>query len=131
RYAYPTLFRSTPHRAVAPQERRAGALFAAESEGAVEQAVDEPLEPDRHFAQLAPQLPGDTIDEAARDQRLADGGARAPARAIPEQILNGCCEVEVRIEQPMTWRDDAVAIRIRIVAEREVVAVLERDQVRH
>ena len=36
-------------RAVAAQERRAGALLAAEAERAVEQAVDEPLESDRHF----------------------------------------------------------------------------------
>ena len=44
-----------PRRAVDAQERRAGAFLAAEAERPVEQAVHEPLEPDRHFDEAAAQ----------------------------------------------------------------------------
>ena len=40
-------------RAVAAQERCARALLAAEAQRAVEQALDEPLEADRHLVQPA------------------------------------------------------------------------------
>src|SRR5215471_15358215 len=42
-----------PHPPVAAQERRTGALLAAEGDAAVEQAGHEPLEPDRHLDQAA------------------------------------------------------------------------------
>mgnify|MGYP003694100825 CR=1 FL=1 len=45
-----------PHRAVAAEERRARALFATESERAVAEPVDEPLEPDRDLEQRAAEL---------------------------------------------------------------------------
>ena len=40
-----------PHRPVEAQERGAGALLAAEADRAVDEPVDEPLEPDRHLDQ--------------------------------------------------------------------------------
>src|SRR5207247_465581 len=61
-----------PHRAVAPEERRAGALLAAEPERPVEEAVDEPLEADRHLEEPPAEVGGDPVDHRARDQRLAD-----------------------------------------------------------
>ena len=42
--------------AVAAQERGAGAFLAAETERAVEQAVDEPFEADGHLDQPAAEL---------------------------------------------------------------------------
>ena len=61
-----------PHRAVAAQEARAGAFFAAETARAVEQPGREPFEADRHFGKLAAQAGDDAIDHAAGDQCLAD-----------------------------------------------------------
>ena len=40
-----------------------------ESQPAVEQAVDEPLETDRHFVKLAPEPRGDAVDHAAATPR--------------------------------------------------------------
>ena len=54
-------------RAVAAQERRAGAFLAAEAQRAVEQAVDEPLEADRHLVEPAAEPRGDAVDHGAAD----------------------------------------------------------------
>ena len=51
---YP-IFIGRPHFAVAPEKRRARALFATEAKRSVEQARDEPLESDRHLDQRAPE----------------------------------------------------------------------------
>ena len=45
-----------PDAAIETQERRAGALLAAEAQRAVEQAIDEPFETDRHLVELAAEL---------------------------------------------------------------------------
>src|SRR5438045_9006858 len=74
-----------PGQAVAAQERRAGALLAAETEAAVEETVDEVLEADRDLDELAADLPGHAIDEGARHQGLADGGAGVPGRPLGEE----------------------------------------------
>ena len=58
-------------------------------------------------------------DHRAADPRLADGGVGTPARSIPEEILDGDSEVVVRIQEPRTARDNAVAIVVGIVAERD------------
>ena len=79
--------------------------------------VDEPFETDRNFDQLAAQRSGDAIDDAAADQRLADAGLRAPARAVREQIPDRDGQVMIRIHQPGRRRDDAVPVGIGIVAE--------------
>ena len=59
-------------RAVAPKERCARALLAAEPERAVDQALDEPFESHRDLHQRPPQLRGDPVDHAAAHHRLAD-----------------------------------------------------------
>src|SRR6202008_2383648 len=56
-----------PRRAVAPTERRAAALLAAEGERAVEEPIDEPLEAHRHLEEPPPESRRDQIDHAARD----------------------------------------------------------------
>ena len=121
----------TPDRAVAAQEGRARALFAPEPERSVEQPVDEPLEADRHFPQLAAQLARHAVDQAAGHERLAHRRTRAPARSVAEQIFNGCCQVVIGVEQPLAGRHDAVAIGIGVVAEREVVLVFQGHERRH
>ena len=64
-----------PDRAVAAQEGGAGAFFAAEAQRAVEQAVDEPLEADRHLVELAAEPRRHAVDQLRADHGLADGGA--------------------------------------------------------
>ena len=68
-------------RAVAAQERRAGALLAAEADRAVEQAGHEPLEADRHLEQRPAQVGGDPVDHRRGHQRLADRGVRPASRS--------------------------------------------------
>src|SRR4029453_12488352 len=67
-----------PHRAVVAQEAGPGALLPAEAARAVEQTWHEPLEAHGHLVEAAAELCDDAIDEAAADQRLADGGVRRP-----------------------------------------------------
>src|SRR5918996_117750 len=59
-----------PHRAVAAQERGAGALLSAEAQRAVEQPLDEPLEAHRHLDEPPPEVGRHPVDHAARDHRL-------------------------------------------------------------
>src|SRR5262249_40353758 len=67
-----------PYASVESQEAGAGAFFAAEATGAVEQARCEPLEPHRHFAQLAAKVIHDSVNHAAADERLAHHGGCRP-----------------------------------------------------
>ena len=53
---------------------RCGEVRADIVRSAVEQAVHEPLEADRHFMEPSSQLAGHAIDHAARHHRLADRG---------------------------------------------------------
>ena len=48
-----------------------------------------------------------------------------------EQVANRHCEVVIRVHQPPRRRDDAVSVRIRIIAERESVFVLQADELGH
>src|SRR5262249_27172063 len=89
-----------PDGAVPPQEARARALFATEAERAIEQTRRKPLEPDRHFGQLATELPDDAIDHAAADQRLTDGGVLRPIGAVQEEIANRHGQEVIWIHQP-------------------------------
>src|SRR5205085_3272838 len=75
-----------PYRAVAAQERGAGAFLAGKAEIAAEQAVDEPFEADRRLHQPAPEFFGDAIDDRAADHAFADRAVAPPARAMREQI---------------------------------------------
>ena len=84
-----------PDAAVAPQKGRAGAFLAAEAQRAVEQAVDEPFEADRHLVELAAQPRGDAIDHGAADHGLADRGVLPPARPIAKQIIDRDGEIVV------------------------------------
>ena len=85
--------------AVAAQERRARAFLAAETERAVEQSVDEPLEADRHLVELAAEPRGHAIDHRAADDGLADRGRLAPLRPMLEQIVDRDAEIVVRRQQ--------------------------------
>src|SRR5437016_9581776 len=77
-----------PNRAVLTQETRAGTLFAAETEGAVEQPRSKPFEPHRHLAQLAAELEHHAIDDAAAHQCFADSRLCTPLGAMSEQVSN-------------------------------------------
>ncbi len=117
-----------PDRAVAPQERAAGALLAAEAEGAVGEPGHEPLEPHRHLDERSPEVLHDEVHHGARDDGLADPDLRAPGRTVPRQVRRAHCEVVVRIEETRAARHDAVSIGVGVVAERDVEAVPERDE---
>src|ERR1700722_6290094 len=65
-----------PDGSVAAEKRRAGGFFADETERAVEEASDKPLEPDGHFIHFSFHRRGDAINDAAADERLADHRVR-------------------------------------------------------
>ncbi len=109
-----------PHRAVLAQERGPRALLAAEADGAGEQAGDEVLEAHRHLDQVASHGGHDAVDERGGDQGLTNGCLGTPARAVREQILDGDGQEVIRVHQTV-GRDDAVPIRVRVVAGRDVV----------
>ena len=119
-----------PRAAVAAQERGAGALLPAEAERAVEQAVDEPLEADRHLVEAAAEVVGDEIDHGARHERLAHAGLRPVARSA-EQVVDRDGEVVVRVQQARVRRDDPVAVGVRVAGDRDVEAVAQLEQPRH
>src|SRR6185312_1054025 len=88
-----------PDGAVATQETRAGALFAAEADRAIEQSRREPFEAHRNLAQRPLELRHHAIDEPARDERLAHRRGAAPTRTMGEKVTDGHGEVVVGIEQ--------------------------------
>ena len=112
-----------PDRAVTPQKRRARAFLAAKAKRAVEQPVHEPLEADRDFHQAATQVGGDAVDHGTGDERLADRGLGAPAGAVAEQIGDGDRQIVVGVHQPGGGRDDAVPVRVRVIAKGDVEVV--------
>ncbi|CCJ87939.1 hypothetical protein BN133_4316 [Cronobacter dublinensis 582] len=124
------VFIGGPRRAVKAQEGRARALFAAEAEAAVVETVNEPFKTDRHFHQLTAQRIDHAVDHRGRDQRFADGNVLAPLRAMLEQIVDSDSEIVVRVHQ--TCRsDDAVAVVVRVVGERQIELIAQRQQARH
>jgi hypothetical protein len=120
-----------PHGAVAAQEAGAGALLAAEAARAIEQPGYEPLEAHRDLADAAPEVGGDPVDHAARDQRLADHRLGRPLRPVRHEETDRDREIVVRVEQPHRRRDDPVPVRIGIVPERHPVAILQPDEPGH
>src|SRR5262249_56483343 len=77
-----------PHGAVVTQEAGPGALLAAKTAGAIEQAGYEPFEANRHFGQTPSESLHDPIDDAAAHQRLAHRRVRRPLRPLAEQAAN-------------------------------------------
>ena len=85
--------------AVAAQEGGARALLAAEAERAVEQAVDEPLEADRHLDDAPAEVGGHAVDDRARDERLADRRVPRPVAVAAEEVADADREVVVGVQQ--------------------------------
>src|SRR5207247_1727446 len=103
--------------AIAPQEARTGALLAAEADRAIVEAGGEPFEADGNLQQLTAEPPDDAIDQAAGDERLADGRAARPSRAMLQQVIDSDCEEVVGVQEPGGRRDDAVPVGVGVVAE--------------
>ena len=67
-----------------------------------------------------------------RHERLADPGGRRPAGTrAAEQVADRDGQEVVGVHQPGVGRDDAVAVGVGVVAGRDLVVVLARDQRRH
>ena len=90
------------------------------------------LKADRDLLEPAPEPGDDAVDDAARHHRLADAGAVRPGVAgAAEQIGDRHREEVVGVQQPLLAGDDPVAVGVRVVGERHVEPILERDQPRH
>ena len=106
------------------RKRRAGALLAAEADGAVDEAGHEPLEADRHLPEASAERLGDPVDHRARHEGLADRGIRPPVRAVREEVLDRDGEVVVGVHEAAVGRDDAVPVGVGVVAGEDVEARL-------
>jgi hypothetical protein len=88
----------------------------------------EPFEADGHFPKLAAEAGYDAIDETTTDECFTDDCICRPLRAVGEEITDGDGEVMVWVQKTGGGSDDAVPIRVGIVAEGDVKAVLKFDQ---
>ena len=113
-----------PDVAVAAEEGGAGGLFADEAEGAVDQAVDEPLEADGDFEHGAVEAFGDAVDDAGGDEGFADADFVGPVGAMGEEVLDADGEVVVGVEQAGGAGDDAVAVVVGVAGPGDVVVSL-------
>ena len=117
-----------------PSRRSKGcarALFAAEAKRAVEQAVHEPLEANRHLVELPAKLRGDAIDHLAAHHRLADRRFLAPLRPVLEEVVDGDRKVVVGRQQARASGDDAVPVVVGVAGEGDLEAILQIDQPLH
>ena len=117
-----------PHGAVLTQEGGSRGLFAAETDGAVEQTGNEVLEADGDLDELTAHRRDDAVDEGGGDEGLADRGISLPSRAMLEQVVDRNREVVVRVHETVR-RHDPMTIRVGVVAGRNIVggvAVLVR-----
>ena len=78
-----------------------------------------------------PSARRDAVDERARHQRLADRGARRPAGAVGVEVVDGDGQIVVGVHQPRARRDDAVAIGVGVVPERDGETIAQREQAGH
>ena len=67
----------------------------------------------------------DAIDHATGNHRLSDRAVAAPVWTVCVQICYRGRQIVVRIHQPSRRRDDAVAVRIRIVGKGDVELVTQ------
>ena len=89
------VFVGRPDRAIPPEKRRPGALFATEAQHAGAEAIDEPLEAHRHLVELPAQGRGDAIDHLATHHRLAHRRVLAPLRSVLEEVEDGDRQVVI------------------------------------
>ena len=125
------VFVGGPDLAVAAEEGGAGGLFADEAEGAVDEAVDEPLEAYGDFHHGAVEAFGYAVDDAGGDEGFADADAGGPAGAVGEEVLDADAEVVVGVEQAGGAGDDAVAVVVGVGGEGYVEFILIGDHGGH
>ena len=125
------VFVGGPDLAVAAEEGGAGGLFADEAEGAVEEAVDEPLEADGDFEHGAVEAFGYAIDDGGGDEGFADADFFGPVGAVGEEVLDADGEVVVGVEEAGGAGDDAVAVVVGVGGEGYVVFFFVGDHGGH
>src|SRR5215472_14299417 len=77
----------SPDGAVIAQEARSCALFATETDRAVEQTRSKPLETDRNLRQTAALVLYYSVNHAAANQRFSDCCSFRPIRTVVKQIV--------------------------------------------
>ena len=126
-----TVLVGRPNRPVPAKKTRPSAFLAAKAERTVEQPGSEPFEPNRHLTKPAAAVAHHPVNNAAADQCFADGGLRPPIGTMGEQVTDRHGQEMVRVHQARRRRDDAVAVRVWIVAEGDAVLILQADQPGH
>ena len=126
-----SIFVGGPDGSVAAKEACAGALFSSEAVGAIDESRNEPLETYGHLAQFAAKLFHYFVDHAAAYEGFSHGDIRAPLRTMREQVLDGNCQVMIRIHEPCGRSDDSMPVRVGIVGKCYLVLVFEAHQSGH
>jgi hypothetical protein len=98
-------------------ERRARALFPAEAKRAVEQAINEPLETNRHLVELPAKFRGDAINHLAAHHRLADRRFLAPLRSVLKKVENGDRKVMIGRQQSRAPGDNPVPVMVGVTGK--------------
>ena len=125
------VFVGGPGGAVFAEEGGSGAFLPAEAVGAVAEAGDKPLETDGHFGEAAAQTGGDAVDHGTGDKGFTNFGVGGPLRPVGEKVLNGDGQVVVGVHEPAGAGDNAMAVRVGVGPEGEIVVVFEIDESGH
>src|SRR5262249_9485194 len=106
-------------------------FLTAEVTRTVKQAWCKPFEADRDFPELAIKASDYTINEATADKSLPDDRGHRPLGTMSEKVSDSDSEVMVRVHQAGGPGDDSVTVCVRVIAKRDVEAILEFDQAGH
>src|SRR6185437_7052706 len=85
-----------PNGAVKAKKRSPCTFLSTETEGAIAQAIDEPLEADRRLVQLSTQLRDYPIDHPATYYGLAYCRFAAPFRTMLKEVVNSDRKIMIR-----------------------------------
>ncbi|MNI43152.1 hypothetical protein D3C73_974730 [compost metagenome] len=124
------VFIGRPRFAVETQEGCPSALFATKAQAAIVQAIDKPFEAHWHFHQFTAQRGDHAVNHCTGNQRFAHRHIGAPLWTMLEQVVDGHRQIMVRVHQALR-RNNAVAVVIRVVGERQIELVTQRQQTTH
>src|SRR5579862_2421296 len=116
-----TVLVGRPHGAVVAQETCPGALLAAETARAIDEAWNEPLESYRNLVQPPAETLYHLVNHAAAYQRFPNRGSCRPLSTMRQQIADRGGKVMIRVHQTRRRCHDAMSIRVRVVTERQTV----------
>ena len=111
----------SPHGAIEAQEGSTGRFFATKPNGAFNQPRHKPLEADGNLHQLPVKAFHHAVNHGGGHQSLSHTGI-PPLRTVTKEVLNSHGKVMIGVHQARIGSDNAMAIRIGVVAGGKVEA---------